>query len=200
MATAGSDQLPAGIQMPEDDTHSLSSQIWFFSGVQAGLEGRSSQNERELAQSIGASVEKAYQAGLAAGQAKRAELESPAHQIPVPEQHSHTLQEDLVHEGGRRWLSGTSFRATCQPGTKKRRRTLAGVSDRLSCGQACCRLIVGLSEKWLTCAGAIEQRIVSSISFVRSAGPTFPVIIAGAAVAFLGIWLFELFPGSIYKD
>jgi hypothetical protein len=95
MTSAGSDQLPAGIQMPEDYNHSLSSQIWFFSGVQAGLEGRSSQNERELARSIGASVENAYQAGLAAGQAKRAELEAPAHKIPVPEKHSSTLQEKI---------------------------------------------------------------------------------------------------------
>ena len=110
MTTASSDQLPAGIEMPEAYTHSLSSQIWFFSGVQAGLEGRASQNERELAQSIGASVEKAYQAGLSAGQAKRAELEAPAHHILVPAQHSGTLQEKIwFMKGVDAGLAGQAF-------------------------------------------------------------------------------------------
>ncbi len=110
MKTAGSDQLPAGIQMPEGYAHSLSSQIWFFSGVQAGLVGRASQNERELAQSIGATVENAYLAGLAAGQAKRAELEEPAHQIPVPEKHSRTLQEKIwFMKGVDDGLAGQAF-------------------------------------------------------------------------------------------
>jgi hypothetical protein len=96
--------------MPEGYTHRLSSQIWFFSGVQAGLEGRASQNERALAQSIGASVEKAYQTGVAAGQAKRAELEAPAHQIPVPEKHSRTLPEKIwFMKGVDDGLAGQTF-------------------------------------------------------------------------------------------
>jgi hypothetical protein len=88
-------QLPAGIQMPECFTQRLSFQIWFYSGVQTGLAGRAPQNEIELRKRSGTGVAAAYQAGLEAGRIKRAEVETPAHQIPVPEQYRRTLQGKL---------------------------------------------------------------------------------------------------------
>ena len=95
MSKSDNYQLPAGIQMPERFTKRSSYQIWFYSGVQAGLEGHTPQNEIELTQHHGAGIAAAYQAGLAAGQAKRAELEAPAHQIPVPAEYSSSLQERI---------------------------------------------------------------------------------------------------------
>jgi hypothetical protein len=110
MANVGDYQLPAGIQMPERFIPRLSSQIWFYSGVQAGLEGLASSNEGALARSTGTQVAAAYQAGLAMGRAKRAELEDPAHQILVPEKHSRTIQEKIwFMKGVDDGLTGQAF-------------------------------------------------------------------------------------------
>ena len=95
MSKSDNYQLPAGIQMPERFTKRSSYQIWFYSGVQAGLEGHAPLNEIELTQHHGAGIAAAYQAGLAAGQAKRAELEEPAHQISVPEEYRRSLEEKI---------------------------------------------------------------------------------------------------------
>ena len=102
--------LPAGIQMPARFTKRLSYQIWFYTGAQAGLEGRAAQNEIELTKSHGAENTAAYQAGLAAGRAKRAEVEAPAHQIPVPADFSRTLQEKIWFlEGVEEGLGGKPY-------------------------------------------------------------------------------------------
>ena len=83
----------ASIQLPQRFSKRLSYQIWFYSGVQAGLDGRVPEEAIELKQRYGTGIAAAYSAGIAAGEKKRAGRETPGPEILVPERYSRSLQE-----------------------------------------------------------------------------------------------------------
>ncbi len=76
MTTQEDYELLASIPVPERFNTRSSYRIWYSSGVLAGLSGRAPQEAAELKQRHNAGIASAYQAGFAAGQAKRAEGEA----------------------------------------------------------------------------------------------------------------------------
>lgn len=93
MSNPGAFQLPAGIVMPERFAAHLSYQLWFYDGVQTGLEGFPPQEEAELSQHYGGGIVAAYKAGFEAGHRKRMEIEASSPAVSVPEGFDHSLAQ-----------------------------------------------------------------------------------------------------------
>jgi hypothetical protein len=95
MTTQEEYELLDSIPVPPRFNKRSSYWIWFSSGVLAGLSERAPQEATELKQRHSAEIAAAYQAGFAAGRAKRAEGEANVHQVPVPERYGGSLMEKI---------------------------------------------------------------------------------------------------------
>jgi hypothetical protein len=79
--------------MPARFSAFLSYQIWFYEGVQTGIEGAQPRETAELRRHHSAGIVAAYQAGLAAGRQRREEIEEGIQHVPVPDRFASSLRQ-----------------------------------------------------------------------------------------------------------